>query len=53
MRDIEEVCDRVLFLHHGKILAEGTSDEIIQHFEEQDLENVLIKIARSGEMAGE
>jgi ABC-2 type transport system ATP-binding protein len=51
MRDIEEVCDRVLFLHHGRILAEGTAEEIIHHFEERDLENVFIKIARSGEMA--
>ena len=24
MKDIEEVCDRILFLHSGKILASGT-----------------------------
>ena len=47
MRDIEEVCDRVLFLHAGKILAAGTPDEITKHFEEDDLEDVFIKIARS------
>lgn len=46
MRDIEEVCDRVLFLHEGRILAEGTPGEIIRHFEEDDLEDVFIKIAR-------
>ncbi len=48
MRDIEEVCDRVLFLHGGKILAEGTPDEITKHFQEDDLEDVFIKIARGG-----
>ena len=46
MRDIEEVCDRVLFLHAGKILAAGTPDEITKHFQEDDLEDVFIKIAR-------
>lgn len=48
MRDIEEVCDRVLFLHAGKILASGTPAELTRHFEEDDLENVFIKIARGG-----
>jgi len=49
MRDIEEVCDRVLFLHAGKILAAGTPDEITKHFQEDDLEDVFIKIARGGD----
>ncbi len=53
MRDIEEVCDRVLFLHAGKILASGTPDEITKHFEEDDLEDVFIKIARSGSDASQ
>lgn len=50
MRDIEEVCDRVLFLHKGKILTEGTPDEIVAHFDEDDLENVFIKVARGHEL---
>ncbi|BCU79178.1 ABC transporter ATP-binding protein [Luteolibacter sp. LG18] len=50
MRDIEEVCDRILFLHQGKILASGTADDLTRHFQEDDLENVFIKIARSGEV---
>lgn len=50
MRDIEEVCDTVMFLHKGKILASGTPDEITRHFSEKDLENVFIKVARSGEL---
>ena len=50
MRDIEEVCDRVLFLHKGKILTEGTPDEIVAHFDEEDLENVFIKVARGHEL---
>jgi len=47
MRDIEEVCDRILFLHQGRILAEGTADEITRRFEGRNLDEVFIKIARS------
>ncbi len=50
MRDITEVCDRVLFLHHGQVLTEGTPDEIVSHFKEEDLENVFIKVARGHEI---
>ncbi|WAC18371.1 hypothetical protein OVA24_14125 [Luteolibacter sp. SL250] len=49
MRDIEEVCDRVLFLHKGEILTEGTPEQIVAHFDEEDLENVFIKVARGHE----
>jgi len=49
MRDIEEVCDHVLFLHKGEILTQGTPDQIVEHFDEEDLENVFIKVARGHE----
>ncbi|NNC88980.1 MAG: ABC transporter ATP-binding protein, partial [Akkermansiaceae bacterium] len=32
MRDIEEVCDRIIFLHEGLVLAEGTAAEIKARF---------------------
>lgn len=47
MRDIEEVCDRVLFLHAGKILAAGTADDIKERFAGKDLDEVFIKVARN------
>ena len=50
MKDIEEVCDRVIFLHKGRIVAEGTPEEIVKRSTEQSLENVFIKIARSGDL---
>ncbi|MEM9080030.1 MAG: ABC transporter ATP-binding protein [Verrucomicrobiota bacterium] len=46
MRDIEEVCDRILFLHQGQILAQGTAAEIKTHFQGSDLDEVFIKVAR-------
>jgi ABC-2 type transport system ATP-binding protein len=53
MRDIEEVCDRVIFLHKGKIVCEGTPADIIAQSSSDNLEDVFIKIARDGELLDE
>ncbi len=53
MKDIEEVCDRVIFLHKGKIVAEGTPADIVSNSQQNSLEDVFIKIARSGEIEDE
>jgi len=50
MRDVEEVCDRVVFLHRGKVLVTGTPDEILRHFQEETLEDVFIRVARGGDI---
>lgn len=47
MREIEEMADRVLFLHHGKLVAQGTSKELAALFKLDDLEQVFLKIART------
>lgn len=54
MRDVEEVCDRVVFMHRGRVLATGTAAEILDHFNEPSLESLFIRVARGGEIeAGE
>jgi ABC-2 type transport system ATP-binding protein len=53
MRDIEEVCDRVIFLHKGRIVCEGTPSEIVARSSSSSLEDVFIKIARDGEIVDE
>jgi ABC-2 type transport system ATP-binding protein len=53
MRDIEEVCDRVIFLHKGKIVCEGTPSDIVAQSSSDNLEDVFIKIARDGEILDE
>jgi ABC-2 type transport system ATP-binding protein len=50
MRDIEEICDRVLFLHNGRLITEGTPAQVIERFRTRNLEEVFIRIARSGEV---
>ena len=46
MRDIEEVCDRMVFLHGGKVLAEGTPAEVQARFKRKSLEDFFIGVAR-------
>jgi ABC-2 type transport system ATP-binding protein len=48
MRDIEEVCDRVIFIHHGRVVAEGTPAEVVENSEHASLEEMFIELARSG-----
>lgn len=50
MRDVEEVCDRVVFMHQGKVLFVGTAAEILNHFQEESLESLFIRVARGGEI---
>lgn len=53
MRDVEEVCDRVLFMQKGRIIAEGTPKQVTDKFQQKSLEEVFIRIARSGDVLAE
>jgi ABC-2 type transport system ATP-binding protein len=46
MREMEEMSDRIIFLQRGKIVAEGTAQEIVRRFGQADLEEVFLKLAR-------
>ncbi|MGH7274147.1 MAG: ATP-binding cassette domain-containing protein, partial [Nitrospiria bacterium] len=46
MREMEEMCDRILFLNKGRIIAEGTPKELIDLFGKENLEEVFLKVAR-------
>jgi len=50
MQDIELVCDRVIFLHHGRLIRVGTPKEIKESFDSATLEDVFIQIARGGDL---
>jgi ABC-2 type transport system ATP-binding protein len=53
MRDVEEVCDRVLFIARGRAIVEGTPREVVAKFQQKSLEDVFIRIARSGDLLAE
>ena len=50
MRDVEEVCDRVLFMNKGRIIAEGSPQQVKDQFKQTSLEDVFISVARGGDV---
>ncbi len=50
MRDVELMCDRVLFMTRGRIAAAGTPPEILSRAGAASLEDVFITIARDGSL---
>jgi len=46
MQEVAEVCDRVLFLSHGKILLEGDPRLLPEEYGKKTLEELFISIAR-------
>lgn len=49
MLEVEELCDRAIFINEGKIVTIGTPQELIKRFGKKDLNEVFIKIARQEE----
>lgn len=46
MHEVTDVCDRILFLSHGKILIEGDPKTLPREHGKKDLEELFISIAR-------
>lgn len=46
MSEVEELCDRAIFINEGKIITEGTPKDLIKKFGLKDLNEVFIKLAR-------
>lgn len=46
MKEVEEVCDRIMFIHQGLIIAEGSRDDMLKRYKSEDLDEVFIKIVR-------
>ena len=46
MYEVQEVCDRVLFLSHGRILLEGDPNSLPREYGKENLEELFITVAR-------
>lgn len=46
MHEVEQICDRVLFINKGKMVAVGTPKQLVEKFGSKTLEEVFIKLAR-------
>ncbi len=47
MREAERLCDRLAIVHEGKILAEGTIDQLQQEHGKKDLEDLFFDLIRN------
>ena len=47
MDEIEELCEHVIFIMHGKITDEGSPKQLIKKYGHKDLNDVFLTIARS------
>ena len=46
MYEVQDVCNRVLFLSHGKILLEGDPKSLPKEHGKETLEELFIAVAR-------
>ena len=47
MREMASMCDRLIFLHRGRILLSGRPDELVRDAGAEDLEALFLSIARA------
>jgi ABC-2 type transport system ATP-binding protein len=52
MHDVEQVCERVIFLSHGTIVADGTPEEVAATYGRGDLAGVFLHLAERHESPG-
>lgn len=50
MREIELMCDRVIFLAQGRIVTQGPTPEVLKRTKAESLEELFITIARDGSL---
>ncbi len=48
MQEVERLSDRILFLHQGRLIAEGPPGEVLRRFERDTLEHMFLDVARQG-----
>lgn len=46
MKEVTRICDRVIFMDKGRIVAEDTPEGLIKKLDKQNLEHVFLEIAR-------
>jgi sodium transport system ATP-binding protein len=51
MREVEKLCDRVAILHRGRMLAEGTLDELREAHQQEDMEELFFQLISQHEPA--
>ncbi len=48
MQEVERLSDRILFLHRGRLIADGPPGEVLRQFARDTLEHMFLDLAREG-----
>jgi ABC-2 type transport system ATP-binding protein len=48
MHEVERLSDRILFLHKGRLIADGPPAEVLRAFAQETLEEMFLDVARRG-----
>jgi ABC-2 type transport system ATP-binding protein len=48
MREVEEICDEVIFLHHGRIKTRTTPQNIMKSLQQTNMEDAFVELTREG-----
>ena len=48
MKEVEEMCDRVIFIQKGTIIDDGSPAELVQKYGSKDLNEVFLELVRNG-----
>ena len=46
MREVEEMCDRIVFIHQGRVVATGAPAEVSAQYGSVDLESAFLRVTR-------
>jgi len=49
MKEVEELCDRIIFINKGKITDDGSPKQLVKKYGHKDLNDVFLTIARKEE----
>ena len=44
MREVEKLCDRVVIIHKGKIVEQGTIDSLRAKYDNEDMEDIFVQL---------
>jgi ABC-2 type transport system ATP-binding protein len=53
MVEVERLCERVVFISRGRVVADGTPQQVATRFGRDDLEGVFLHLAGEAKPAGE
>lgn len=53
MSEVRRLCDRIAILHRGRVVAEGSLEELAERFHQPDLEELFYQLIAFGQIAAE